>query len=54
MLHPTTGIGQPEELKHILSGLYSRKIDKKHRIVYSIKEDIVTVLDSPANYQNKV
>lgn len=27
MLHPTTGLGQPEELKHNLSGLYSRKID---------------------------
>lgn len=41
--HPTTGSGQPELLKHNLQGLYSRKINKKHRLVYSIKSEIVTV-----------
>ena len=43
MEHPTTGTGQPEELKHNLAGLYSRRINRKHRLVYSINEDIVTV-----------
>jgi toxin YoeB len=43
MEHPTVGTGQPEKLKHDLIGLYSRRIDKKHRLVYSIKEDIVSV-----------
>lgn len=28
-LHPTTGIGQPEQLKYELSGYWSRRIDKK-------------------------
>jgi len=41
--HPTTGTGQPELLKHNLQGLYSRRINKKHRLVYSIKAEIVTV-----------
>ncbi len=41
--HPTTGTGQPEMLKYNLQGLYSRRINKKHRLVYSIKEEIVTV-----------
>ncbi len=41
--HPTTGIGQPEKLKHDLAGLYSRRINKKHRLVYPIDERIVTV-----------
>lgn len=41
--HPKTGTGQPEILKHDLEGLYSRRINKKHRLVYAIKEDIVTV-----------
>lgn len=41
--HPTTGTGQPEKLKHNLSGLYSRRINKKHRLVYSIDEQVVTV-----------
>lgn len=41
--HPTEGTGQPEMLKHDLKGFYSRRINKKHRLIYSIKEDIVTV-----------
>jgi len=41
--HPTTGTGQPEKLKHNLQGLWSRRINKKHRLVYSIQEEIVTV-----------
>jgi len=41
--HPITGTGQPEMLKHDLVGLYSRRINKKHRLVYSINEQIVTV-----------
>jgi len=32
--HPRTGTGQPEILKHDLQGLYSRRINRKHRIVY--------------------
>ena len=43
MEHPTTGTGQPEMLKHDLAGLYSRRINRKHRLVYSIDEQIVTV-----------
>lgn len=43
MEHPTTGTGQPEMLKHQLSGLYSRRINKKHRLVYSINDNVVTV-----------
>ncbi|MFP4048223.1 MAG: Txe/YoeB family addiction module toxin [Bacteroidales bacterium] len=43
MEHPTTGTGQPEMLKHNLAGLYSRRINKTHRLVYSIDEQIITV-----------
>ncbi|WP_425391831.1 Txe/YoeB family addiction module toxin [Ekhidna sp.] len=43
MEHPKTGTGQPEMLKHELAGLYSRRINRKHRLVYSIKEKVVTV-----------
>jgi toxin YoeB len=43
MEHPTKGTGQPEMLKHDLAGLYSRRINKKHRLVYSINEQVVTV-----------
>jgi len=42
--HPTTGTGQPEQLKHELSGYWSWRIDKKNRLVYRIEEEIVTVV----------
>jgi len=55
MEHPITGTGQPEMLKHDLAGLYSRRINKKHRLVYSIKEQIVLVyvLSAWSHYGDK-
>ncbi|PCI98234.1 MAG: Txe/YoeB family addiction module toxin [Flavobacteriales bacterium] len=55
MEHPMTGTGQPEMLKHNLQGLYSRRINKKHRLVYSIKEEIITVyvLSAYSHYGDK-
>lgn len=40
--HPYTGTGQPEQMKY-LSGMWSRRLDKKNRIRYSVNEEIVTV-----------
>ena len=44
MNHPRTGTGQPEKLKYDLEGLYSRRINKKHRLVYEIRDHVVTVI----------
>ena len=33
---PFDGIGNPEPLKHNLSGYWSRRITREHRIVYKI------------------
>ena len=41
--HPTTGTGQPEMLKHELAGKWSRRINQKDRIIYSINDSTVTV-----------
>jgi len=41
--HPYTGAGQPERLKHDLSGFWSRRINHKDRMVYQVNENIVTV-----------
>ena len=41
--HPTSGTGQPKLMKYNFAGLYSRRISQKHRMVYSIKEEIITV-----------
>lgn len=55
MQHPTTGTGQPKKLKHDLSDMYSRRINQKHRLVYSINEEIVTVhvLSAWSHYGDK-
>jgi len=41
--HPYTGTGQPEQLKHDLSGFWSRRINQKDRLIYSVNENTVTV-----------
>lgn len=42
--HPYTGTGQPELLKYELSGYWSRRINRKDRMIYKVDEDIVLVL----------
>ncbi|MGM9478551.1 Txe/YoeB family addiction module toxin [Pedobacter sp. GSP4] len=42
--HPTTGTGKPELKKYNLSGLYSRRITQKHRLVYQINGETISVL----------
>jgi len=43
MEHPKTGTGHVEQLKGERSGEWSRQIDKKNRLIYTIDDDIVTV-----------
>ena len=40
---PYSGIGNPEPLKHELTGFWSRRINVKDRIIYKVQDDIVTV-----------
>ena len=41
---PFEGTGNPEPLKYQLSGYWSRRINKKDRIIYRVYEDRVVVL----------
>ena len=41
--HPETGTGKPERLKGNRSGLWSRRITDKHRMVYKIEKMQITV-----------
>jgi len=52
LVHSATGTGQPEKLKHELSGKFSRRINRKHRLVYEIDENAKTVyvLSARAHY----
>ena len=36
---PFKGIGKPEPLRHLGSGVWSRRITQEHRLVYIIKTD---------------
>ncbi|MEM8522086.1 Txe/YoeB family addiction module toxin [Flavobacterium sp. PL12] len=52
---PYEGIGKPEQLKHNLSGVWSRRIDKEHRLVYEIIDEntieILNILSVKGHYQ---
>ena len=51
--HPTTGTGNPEPLKHNLSGFWSRRINKKDRLIYEIIEEpeqLVVVVSALGHY----
>ncbi|HQW12540.1 MAG TPA: Txe/YoeB family addiction module toxin [Saprospiraceae bacterium] len=50
VLHPFTGTGKPEPLKHSLAGCWSRRINKEHRLVYDIIEGNVLILSAKGHY----
>lgn len=47
---PFEGLGKPEPLKHELSGLWSRRIDHEHRLVYEVREDRIRILACRYHY----
>lgn len=53
--HPTTGLGHPEQLTGARAGQWSRRITKKHRLVYKIFETevIVLIIASYGHYDDK-
>lgn len=53
--HPRTGTGKPEQLSGDRNGQWSRRITKKHRLVYEIhdKEVVVLVLTAYGHYSEK-
>lgn len=49
--HPLTGTGKPEPLKYSLSGMWSRRINKEHRLVYEVLENAVVVHQAKGHYK---
>jgi toxin YoeB len=47
---PSTGIGKPEQLRHVLAGSWSRRIDEEHRLVYLVDGDDLVVLQARYHY----
>ena len=53
--HPRTGTGKPEPLSGNRAGQWSRRIGQKHRMVYTIEDNIVEVyvVSSYGHYGDK-
>jgi len=47
---PFAGLGKPEQLKHILSGAWSRRIDETNRLVYYVTDDHIVILQARQHY----
>lgn len=50
---PTTGYGKPEALKHALSGLYSRRLSQKDRLIYSFTDTAIHIFAIGGHYGDK-
>jgi toxin YoeB len=48
--HPRTGLGKPEELKYELKGLWSRRINSKHRIIYEFTDSTINIISLRGHY----
>jgi len=48
--NPFEGIGQPEPLKHALSGYWSRRINEEHRIVYKTSANAIHIAQLRYHY----
>lgn len=49
--HPNEGIGKPERLRFQLSGYWSRRITKEHRLVYKADKDVIIVISCRYHYE---
>lgn len=47
---PFNGMGKPELLKHNLSGSWSRRINREHRIVYKLENGGITIYSLRFHY----
>ena len=48
--NPFTGTGKPEPLKYNLTGYWSRRINKEHRLIYEVIDKIVVVHSTLGHY----
>lgn len=48
---PFAGIGKPEQLRHALSGTWSRRITEEHRLVYLVDGDDLVILQARFHYE---
>ncbi len=49
--NPYSGTGKPEQLKHQLTGYWSRRINREHRLVYEVAENHIFILSAKGHYE---
>jgi len=47
---PFAGIGKPEPLKYVASGMWSRRLTQEHRLVYLVRDDRIDFLQARYHY----
>lgn len=50
MRDPFKGIGKPEPLKFLASGIWSRRLTQEHRVVYLVSNDWIDFLQTRYHY----
>lgn len=49
---PFEGTGKPEPLKENLSGYWSRRITKEHRLIYRVKDGALEIISCVGHYED--
>jgi toxin YoeB len=47
---PATGLGKPEQLRHNLAGLWSKRISQKDRLIYKFDEKYIYIFAIGGHY----
>jgi toxin YoeB len=48
---PATGSGKPEQLKHNLSGLWSRRLSQRDRLIYKFDDQAIYIFAIGGHYE---
>ncbi|TAE35512.1 MAG: Txe/YoeB family addiction module toxin [Sphingobacteriales bacterium] len=47
---PCEGTGKPEALKHNLKGCWSKRVTDKHRLIYKVEAQSITIITCKFHY----
>ena len=48
---PFIGLGKPEPLRYYLSGYWSRRINREHRMVYEVIDELIIIHSVRGHYE---
>ena len=48
--YSSDGLGKPERLKDNLQGYFSRRITSEHRLIYTIRDDLIIIAQCRYHY----